>query len=56
MSTPNISIVGTGYVGLSTAVGFASKGYKVITSTHDNEKASKINEGARAIVATLYVA
>jgi UDPglucose 6-dehydrogenase len=45
MSTPNISIVGTGYVGLSTAVGFASKGYKVITSTHDNEKASKINEG-----------
>lgn len=40
-----ISIVGTGYVGLSTAVGFASKGYSVITSTHDREKALKINQG-----------
>jgi len=41
----NISVVGTGYVGLCTAVGFASKGYKVITSTHDQEKASLINRG-----------
>jgi len=40
-----ISIVGTGYVGLCTAVGFASKGYKVITSTHDPEKAALINKG-----------
>jgi len=40
-----VSIVGTGYVGLCTAVGFASKGYKVITSTHDAEKAALINEG-----------
>jgi len=40
-----VSIVGTGYVGLCTAVGFASKGYKVITSTHDPEKATSINEG-----------
>ncbi len=40
-----ISIVGTGYVGLCTAVGFASKGYKVVTSTHDSEKANLINEG-----------
>jgi len=41
----NISVVGTGYVGLCTAVGFASKGYKAITSTHDSEKASLINKG-----------
>jgi len=40
-----VSILGTGYVGLCTAVGFASKGYKVITSTHDPEKATSINEG-----------
>jgi len=40
-----ISIVGTGYVGLCTAVGFASKGYEVLTSTHDHEKAALINEG-----------
>lgn len=40
-----ISIVGTGYVGLCTAVGFASKGYKVFTSTHNIEKAERINRG-----------
>jgi UDPglucose 6-dehydrogenase len=40
-----ISITGTGYVGLVTAVGFASKGYKVITSTHDHEKVALINKG-----------
>jgi len=40
-----ISVVGTGYVGLCTAVGFASKGYKTITSTHDPEKAASINMG-----------
>lgn len=40
-----ISIVGTGYVGLSTAVGFASKQYKVIASTHDSGKVAKINHG-----------
>jgi UDPglucose 6-dehydrogenase len=40
-----ISIVGTGYVGLSTAVAFASKGHKVITSTHDPKKAAQINKG-----------
>jgi len=33
------------YVGLCTAVGFASKGYTVIASTHDAEKAAKINKG-----------
>jgi len=40
-----ISIVGTGYVGLCTAVCLAAKGYKVITSTHDPKKASLINRG-----------
>lgn len=40
-----ISIVGTGYVGLSTSVGFASKGYHVIASTHDAQKATLINKG-----------
>lgn len=40
-----ISIVGTGYVGLCTAVGFATRGYQVTTSTHDPEKAAMINKG-----------
>jgi len=40
-----ISIVGTGYVGLCTAVGFAHKGFKVITSTHQKENADLINKG-----------
>jgi len=44
MLNPKISIVGTGYVGLSTAVTFAIKGYQVITSTHNNEKAATINK------------
>jgi UDPglucose 6-dehydrogenase len=42
---PKISVIGIGYVGLCTAVGFASKGYNVIASTHDAEKAAKINQG-----------
>jgi UDPglucose 6-dehydrogenase len=37
--------MGIGYVGLCTAVGFASRGCKVIASTHDAEKAAKINKG-----------
>lgn len=45
MKKQRISIVGTGYVGLSTAVAFASKGYKVIALTHDLEKATRINKG-----------
>ena len=45
MEKPRISILGIGYVGLCTAVGFASKGYSVIASTHDAEKAAKINKG-----------
>ncbi|MGD0644146.1 MAG: UDP-glucose/GDP-mannose dehydrogenase family protein [Candidatus Bathyarchaeia archaeon] len=45
MEKPDISVLGIGYVGLCTAVGFASKGYNVIASTHDAEKAAKINKG-----------
>jgi len=45
MLNPKISIVGTGYVGLCTAVGFASKGIQVIASTHNHKKAEKINRG-----------
>jgi UDPglucose 6-dehydrogenase len=44
MKKSEISIVGTGYVGLCTAVGFVSKGYKVVTSTHNREKAENINK------------
>jgi UDPglucose 6-dehydrogenase len=40
-----ISVLGIGYVGLCTAVAFASRGYSVIASTHDTEKAAKINKG-----------
>jgi UDPglucose 6-dehydrogenase len=40
-----ISVLGIGYVGLCTAVAFASRGYCVVASTHDTEKAAKINEG-----------
>jgi UDP-glucose 6-dehydrogenase len=42
---PKISVAGTGYVGLCTAVGFASQGCNVITSDVDAEKAAKINQG-----------
>jgi UDP-N-acetyl-D-mannosaminuronate dehydrogenase len=45
LKKPTISVLGIGYVGLCTAVGFASKGYNVIASTHDAEKAAKINSG-----------
>jgi UDPglucose 6-dehydrogenase len=45
MKKQAISILGIGYVGLCTAVGFASKGYTVIASTHNAEKAAKINKG-----------
>jgi UDPglucose 6-dehydrogenase len=45
MKKQKISVLGIGYVGLCTAVGFASKGYNVIASTHDAEKAAKINKG-----------
>jgi len=45
LGKPSLSVMGIGYVGLCTAVGFASKGYKVIASTHDAQKAAKIKRG-----------
>ena len=42
---PKISVVGTGYVGLCTAVGFASKGYSVLACDVDEAKIEKINKG-----------
>lgn len=38
-------MIGTGYVGLCTAVGFASKGYSVLVCDVDEEKIAKINKG-----------
>ena len=45
MRLRKISVIGTGYVGLSTALGFTSKGYTVITSDPAKEKTKKIQEG-----------
>src|SRR3990172_7406661 len=46
MIKPKVSVIGAGYVGLCTAVGFASKGYSVVASDCDSEKVAKINKGA----------
>jgi UDPglucose 6-dehydrogenase len=40
-----ISVIGVGYVGLCTAVGFASKGYSVVACDVDETKIKKINKG-----------
>ncbi|MCW4047179.1 MAG: UDP-glucose/GDP-mannose dehydrogenase family protein [Candidatus Bathyarchaeota archaeon] len=45
MKKLGVSVIGVGYVGLCTAVGFASRGYNVIASDTDPEKAAKINSG-----------
>ena len=45
MKKPVISVIGVGYVGLCTAVGFASQGYCVLASDVDEEKIFKINRG-----------
>ena len=45
MASKRISIVGIGYVGLCTSVGFASKGYKVIAVDKDPKKVASINNG-----------
>lgn len=42
---PKISVIGVGYVGLCTAVGLASKGYRVYACDVDAEKIEKINRG-----------
>ena len=45
MKSNKISIIGTGYVGLSIALGFTSKGYTIITLDLNEEKTKKIQEG-----------
>jgi len=40
-----VSVIGLGYVGLCTAVGFACKDYRVVSSDVDAGKVEKINEG-----------
>jgi UDPglucose 6-dehydrogenase len=45
MKKTRISIIGAGYVGLCTAVGFATKGYNVTISDVDKEKIAKISKG-----------
>jgi UDPglucose 6-dehydrogenase len=45
LEKPKISVIGVGYVGLCTAVGFASRGYTVVSSDVDVGKMAKIKEG-----------
>lgn len=45
----NISIIGTGYVGLCTGVGFASLGHNVICVDIDENKVKHINSGISPI-------
>lgn len=40
-----IAVIGLGFVGLTTALGFAHKGYKVYTYDADFEKSKKLKEG-----------
>lgn len=44
-----ISIIGSGYVGLVTGVGLASKGHKIFCVDIDKEKIEKINKGESPI-------
>ena len=45
MAQQRISIIGLGYVGLCTAVGFASKGYNTVIVDNDNKKVELVNQG-----------
>ncbi len=45
MKKLSVSILGTGFVGLVSAVCFAHRGIKVIASTHNKKKANLINQG-----------
>ncbi len=45
LKKPAISVIGAGYVGLCTAVGFASKDYSVIAVDNDPKKIAKISKG-----------
>ena len=40
-----VSILGTGFIGLCSAVCFADKDIEVLASTHNQKKATIINEG-----------
>jgi len=44
-SNPKISVIGLGYVGLTTALAFACKGYKVMGYDVDKDKVDRINNG-----------
>ena len=45
MEKSRISVIGTGYVGLGTALSFASRGFRVIASDSDPSKVREINQG-----------
>ncbi len=45
MPKTKISVIGAGYVGLCTAVGFASKGFNVVCSDIDADKVTMIKKG-----------
>jgi len=45
LNKPKISVIGVGYVGLCTAVGFASKGYSVVACDVVADKIEKICSG-----------
>ena len=45
LEKPKISVIGVGYVGLCTAVGFANRGYTVVSSDVEAIKVEKIKEG-----------
>ena len=45
----NVSVIGTGYVGLSAAVGFAKKGHNVICYDVAEEKLEMIKSGKSPI-------
>ncbi len=45
MKKPSIAILGTGYVGLVAAAVFADRGFQVITSSQDEPKVERINQG-----------
>lgn len=44
-----IAVIGTGYVGLTTAVCFASKGHRVRCADIDESKIEKISRGVSPI-------
>jgi len=45
----NIAVIGTGYVGLSTGVGFASRGNDVICVDIDRKKVDQVNNGVSPV-------